>query len=60
MKDIPRTLWLLLLSQMLLLVSSLIEPPTGWLMITLRVGVPLIVIVYIGLMLGGFIRPGKQ
>ncbi len=60
MNNMRRTLWLLLLSQIMFLVSSLIELPTGWLMIVLRGVVPLIAIVYIGLLLGGFIRPGKQ
>ena len=60
MNNMRRTLWLLLLSQIMFLVSSLIEPPTGWLMIVLRGVVPLLAVVYIGLILGGFIRPGKQ
>jgi hypothetical protein len=45
---------LLILSQALFLVSSLIEPPTSWLMISLRVVLPIFVIVYLGLMLLGY------
>jgi len=48
---------LLLISQALFLLSSLLEPPSGLLMIVLRVVVPVLVIVYLGLMLAGFISP---
>jgi hypothetical protein len=60
MKNMRRTLWLLLFSQVMFLVSSLIDPPTSWLMILLRGVVPLLAILYIGLMLAGYIRPGKK
>lgn len=53
-------LWLLLFSQALFLISSLIEPPSGWLMIGLRLVVPLLVIVYLGLMLAGIITPRRK
>jgi len=60
MKNMRRTLWLLLFSQVMFLVSSLIDPPTSWLMILLRGVVPLLAIIYIGLTLAGHIRLGKQ
>jgi hypothetical protein len=60
MKNNRSALWLLLASQVLFLVSSLIDPPTGLLIIILRVVVPLIIIAYIGLLLAGFISPGKR
>jgi hypothetical protein len=47
---------LILISQALFLFGSLIEPPSGWLMIVLRVVVPVLVIVYLGLVSAGFIR----
>jgi hypothetical protein len=53
-------LLLLLVSQLLFLVSSLIEPPSGLLMIILRLGLPLAVIAYVGLLLAGYISPGKR
>jgi len=58
-KNMRTTLWLLLFSQTMFLVSSLIEPPTTWLMIILRGVVPLFTIVLIGLILAGYIRSGK-
>jgi hypothetical protein len=60
MKMRRRTLWLLLLSPVLFLVSSVIEPPTSGLMIVLRVVLPLIAIVVIGLMLAGYINRKKE
>jgi len=54
-----RALSLLLLSQALFLLSSLLEPPSGLLMVALRVIVPLLVIVYLGLMLAGIIPPRR-
>ena len=60
MKNMRRTLWLLLFSQVMFLVSSLIDPPTSWLMIILRGVIPVLAIIYIGLTLAGYIRPGKQ
>lgn len=59
MKNNGAALWLLLISQALFLLSSLIDPPSTLLMITLRVALPLIVIAYIGLILAGFISPKK-
>ncbi len=60
MKNNRAALWLLLVSQALFLVSSLIDPPSTLLMITLRVVLPLVVIIYIGLVLAGFIAPKKR
>ena len=60
MKMRRRTLWLLLLSPVLFLVSAVIEPPTSGLMIVLRVVLPLIAIVVIGLMLAGYINRKKE
>ena len=60
MKNTRRTLWLLLLSQVMFLVSSMIEPPTSGLMIVLRVVVPLVAVVFISLMLAGYINPKKD
>jgi len=51
---------LILLSQLLFLVSSLIEAPSGLLMVILRVGIPILIVAYIGLLLAGFISPGKR
>jgi hypothetical protein len=42
------------------LISSVIEPPTSGLMVVLRVVVPLIAIVIIGLMLAGYIVGKKE
>ena len=60
MKNTRRTLWLLLLSQVMFLVSSVIEPPTSGLMVVLRVVVPLVAVVFISLMLAGYINPKKD
>lgn len=60
MKNMRGSLWLLLFSQVLFLMGSLIEPPTTWLMITLRGIVPLLAVVYIGLILAGYIHPRKK
>ena len=46
MKNMRRTLWLLLFSQVIFLFSSLLEPPTTWLMIILRVVVPFLGVIY--------------
>ena len=51
---------LILISQLLFLVSSLIEPPSSLLMIILRVVVPLVIVAYTGLLLAGFISPRKR
>ncbi len=53
-------LLLILVSQLLFLVSSLIEPPSSLLMTLLRVGVPLAIVLYIGLLLAGYISPRKR
>jgi hypothetical protein len=51
---------LILVSQLLFLVSSLIEPPSSLLMIVLRVGVPLVIVAYTALLLAGVISPRKR
>jgi hypothetical protein len=53
-------LWLILASQALFLLSSLIEPPASLLLLILRVIVPLILIAYISLVLAGYISRGKR
>jgi hypothetical protein len=53
-------LLLILVSQLLFLVSSLIEPPSSLLMGVLRVGVPLIIVVYIILLLAGYSSPRRR
>ena len=53
-------LWLLLASQLLFLLSSLLEPPRSLVMIIVRVCLPLVLVAYIGLLLTGYIRPGKE
>ena len=53
-------LLLILLSQLLFLVSSLIEPPSSLLMGILRVGVPLLIVGYIAMLLTGLISPGNR
>lgn len=53
-------LFLILVSQLLFLISSLIEPPSSVLMVILRVGVPLLIVAYIGLLLAGFISPEEK
>jgi hypothetical protein len=53
-------LLLILVSQLLFLVSSLIEAPSSLLMIILRVVVPLVIVAYTGLLLAGFIAPRKR
>jgi hypothetical protein len=60
MKNMRGSLWLLLFSQVLFLIGGLIEPPTSWVMIILRVVVPLLAIVYIGLILAGYIHPRNE
>jgi hypothetical protein len=51
---------LLIASQALFLMSSLIEPPAGWLMIILRVVLPILVIGYLSLMLLGYLSPRSR
>lgn len=51
---------LILLSQLLFLVSSLIDPPATLLMGVLRVGVPLLLVLYIGLVLAGYLSRGNK
>ena len=53
-------LWLLLASQFLFLLSSLLEPPRSVVMIIVRVGVPLVLVSYIVLLLSGYNRTGKE
>ena len=53
-------LLLILLSQLVFLISSLIEPPTSLVMGILRVGVPFIIIGYISLVLAGVIPTRKR
>ena len=53
-------LLLILLSQLVFLISSLIEPPTSLVMGILRVGVPLVIVGYIGLVLAGVIPTRKR
>jgi hypothetical protein len=60
MQNNRAALWLLLVSQLFFLLSSLIEPPSGVLMITLRVVLPLILVAYLGLMIAGYLSPGKR
>jgi hypothetical protein len=60
MKNWRRSLWLLLFSQLMFLIGSLLEPPTSWLMILLRVVVPLLAMIFIGLMLAGYIGSRKE
>ncbi len=56
MRNNRSALWLLLASQLLFLVSSLLDPPSGTVQITLRVVVPLLIVAYIVLILAGYIR----
>lgn len=53
-------LLLILVSQLLFLASSFVEWPSSLLMIILRVGVPLIIVAYIGLVLTGIIPPRRH
>jgi hypothetical protein len=53
-------LWLLLASQLLFLLSSLLEPPRSLVMIIVRVGVPLVLVSYIVFLLSGYNRSGKE
>ena len=60
MRNNRPALSLLLISQALFLLSSLIEPPSGLLMVALRVIVPLLVILYLGPALAGLVSPGRR
>jgi hypothetical protein len=60
MKNVRLSLWLLLASQVILLLSGLIQRPSSWTMTILSVFVPLVVIAVLGLMLAGYISPGKR
>jgi len=51
MKNSRNALWLLLFSQAMFLVGSLLDPPTSLLLIILRVGVPIAAILFIGWLL---------
>jgi hypothetical protein len=57
MRDNRAALWLLLASQALFLVGSVIEPPSGVVLILLRVVVPIVVIAYLGLQLARYGSP---
>ena len=59
MRNKRLALWLLMVSQLLSLASSLLEMPSSWIMITVRVLIPLAIVVYIGLILVGVISFGK-
>ena len=54
------SLWLILASQALFLLSSLIDAPSSLVMIILRVTVPLLIVAYLGLMLAGYVSPRKR
>ncbi len=56
MKNNRSALWLILVSQLLFLVSSLLDPPSSALQITLRVVLPLLIVAYIILILAGYVR----
>ena len=62
MKNRRRTLWLLILlvSQLMSLLGSMLEPPTSWLTTLLRVVVPLLAVVFIALMLAGYVSSRKE
>lgn len=60
MKNNRAALWLLLASQLIFLLGSLDEPPTGLLTVGVRVILPLVLVAYVGLMLAGHVRPGKR
>jgi hypothetical protein len=60
MKNWRTTLWLLLFSQLMFLMGSLLDPPTSWLMILLRLIMPILGIIFIGLMLAGYIGSRKE
>ena len=60
MKNSRPALWLLLASQLIFLLSSLIEPPQTLVTMIVRVVVPLILVAYICLMLAGYVLPGKR
>jgi hypothetical protein len=57
MENNRSALWLIIVSQALILLSSLIDPPSGLLMVILRVFVPLIVVTYFSLILAGYVSP---
>jgi len=54
------SLWLLLASQLIFLLSSLIDRPTSLVTTIIRVVLPLILVVIIGLILAGYISPRKR
>lgn len=60
MENSRRSLWLILLSQILIMVSGLIEPPSSLVMISIRIVVPLLIVAYISLMLAGYIPIRKR
>jgi hypothetical protein len=52
--------WLMLFSQILILIGSFLNPPTGPAMIILNIVLPLVMIIYFGLALTGFIKARKN
>ena len=59
MKSNP-SLWLILLSQVLILISGLIVSPSSPVMTVIQVGLPLLVIVFVALMMAGVIPIRKR
>jgi hypothetical protein len=60
MENSRRALWLVLFSQVLFLLGSVIDWPTRPVMIVFRVVLPLMIIAYLGLILAGYISPRKK
>lgn len=60
MKNSRQALWLILASQLIFLFSSFIEPPRSLVTTIVRVVLPLILVAVIGLMLAGYLQPGKR
>lgn len=60
MNNSRSALWLILASQLIFLLSSLIERPTSAVMIIVRVVLPLVIVVYIGLLLTGKVSRGGR
>jgi hypothetical protein len=59
MKNNRLALWLLLASQLVFALSSLIEPPRSLVTTIVRLVLPLALVVFISLVLAGFISPKK-
>lgn len=60
MKNRRLALWLLLASQLVFLLSSFIEPPTTLVTTVVRLFLPLVLVVFIGLLLAGIIPRDKS